>query len=584
MALTAVERRNATLVSADAAGYSRLMAADEVATISAINVFRDAGKRIATEYGGRLVDSPGDNLLFEFDDASRALEAAMQFQAFALATSENHAPDERMQFRIGMHSGEIVVDSSRIYGSGINIAARLERLARPGGICISEEIRDQLDVTPPLEDIGAQYVKNIPHPVHAFFVDVPGQTLPASPATSAWPAIAVLPFETPEGDRNAEYLGDGMSEDLITTLAMWHQFPVIARNSTFTYKDQTVDPVVVGRELGAEYLVLGRLRRLDQHVRISVQLVDADTGEPLWVDRWNTTLDDAFDTGGEIAQAISVALRPELLKDMSERAMRQAPADMTAWDYALRGLWHLRRTTRGDGERAIDLLGRALQLDPMSGFAHGHLAHAHYRMLQNHWTVDHAADLAAVIDHAELAVACDPRDANGYLFSSLACSLQGKREDALVNLRRAIELNPSLPVARSLLGQFLGMAGRTEEGLRELDHAIRLSPRDPQLWSFHAGRAVVLFVARRYEEARTASERALEVEPDAAAPLSTVAATSALLGDLPRAQAALAETMRLWPNLSIETLRAVVASVPEPAVDEYLRGLRLAGWEPDDAR
>jgi adenylate cyclase len=371
MALTAVERRSATLVSADAAGYSRLMAADEVATINAINVFREAGEQIASEHSGRLVDSPGDNLLFEFDDASRALEAALRFQAFALETSENRAPDERMQFRIGMHSGEVVVDRSRIYGSGINIAARLERLARPGGICISEEIRDQLDVAPPLEDIGAQYVKNIPHPVHAFFVEVPGQTVPASPATSPWPAIAVLPFETPEGDRDAEYLGDGMSEDLITTLAMWHQFPVIARNSTFTYKGQTVDPVVVGRELGAEYLVTGSLRRLDRRVRISVQLVDADSGEPLWADRWNTTLEDAFDTGGEIAQAISVALRPELLKDMSERAMRQTPADMTAWDYALRGLWHLRRTTPGDGERAIELLGRAVQLDPTSGFLTG---------------------------------------------------------------------------------------------------------------------------------------------------------------------------------------------------------------------
>jgi adenylate cyclase len=582
MALTAVERRSATLVSADAAGYSRLMAADEIATINAINVFREAGERIAVEHGGRLVDSPGDNLLFEFDNAPWALEAALRFQAFVLATNGNRAPEERMQFRIGMHSGEIVVDKNRIYGSGINIAARLERLARPGGVCISEEIRHLLDVTPPLEDIGAQYVKNIPHPIHAFFVDVPGQAMPAPAVASAWPAIAVLPFETPDRDRDAEYLGDGMSEDLITTLAMWHQFPVIARNSTFTYKERTIDPVVVGRELGAEYLVVGSLRRFGQRVRISVQLVDAETGEPLWADRWNTTLGDAFDTGDEIAQAISVALRPELLKDMSERAMRQTPADMTAWDYALRGLWHLRRTTRANGEQAIELLRRAVQLDPTSGFAHAHLAHGHYRMLQNQWTMDRVADLGAVVDHAELAVACDPRDANGFLFRSLACSLQGKREDALANLRRAVELNPSLPVARSLLGQFLGMAGRTDEGLRELEYAIRLSPRDPQLWSFQAGKAVVLFVARRYDEARAASERALEIEPESATAFSTVAATSALLGDLPRAQAALAETLRLWPNLSVATLRSVVASVPEPAVDEYLRGLRLAGWTPDD--
>jgi len=295
-------------------------------------------------------------------------------------------------------------------------------------------------------------------------------------------------------------------------------------------------------------------------------------------------LEDAFETGDEIAQAISVALRPELLKDMSERAMREAPADMTAWDYALRGVWHLRRPTRADGEQAVALLTRAVQLDPASGFAHANLAHAHYRMLQHHWTVDREADLRALVEHAERAVVCDPMDANGHLFRSLACSVQGKREEVLAALRRAVELNPSLPVARSLLGQFLGIAGRTEEGLRELDNAIRLSPKDPQLWTFHAGKSVVFWNAARYEESRAASERALEIDPDSASAtaLSNIAATSALLGDLPRARAALADTLRIWPDMSVATLRALFASIPEGPVEEYFRALRLAGWNPDE--
>ena len=232
----------------------------------------------------------------------------------------------------------------------------------------------------------------------------------------------------------------------------------------------------------------------------------------------------------------------------------------------------------------MELLTRAVQLDQASGFAHAYLANAHYRMLQLQWTVDRERDQCALVEHAERAVACDSMDANGYLFLSLARSVQGKRDEVLAALRRAVELNPSMPVARSLHGQFLGIAGRTEEGLRELDTAIRLSPKDPQLWTFHAGKAVVFFNARRYEESRAASERALEVDPEfaSASAFSNIAATSALLGDLPRARAALADTLRVWPNMSVATFRTVFASIPDGPVDEFFRGMRLAGWAPEE--
>ena len=582
MTSTAVARRKATLVSADAAGYSRLMAADELATIRAITVFRDGGERIAAAHGGRLVDSPGDNLLFEFSHASAALAAALAFQAFVRETNEDHAPEDRMQFRIGVHCGEVVVEGGRIYGSGINIAARLERLARPGGICISDLVRAEVVDIPGLEDIGPQFVKNIPAPVHAFFVDVPGQVLPVAAASrSTWPAIAVLPFEAADAD--TDYLADGLGEDLITTLALWRQFPVIARDSSFTYQGSSIDPVVVGAELGASYLVLGSLHRLDQRVRIAVRLLDAESGRLLWGDRWTSTLEDLFETGSEIAQAISVALRPGLLSDMSERALRQPPADLTAWDYALRGLWHLNRTERSSATQAVELLTRAVQLDPSSGFAHGHLAHAHYQRLLHQWTRDRDADMQAVVEHAEYAVACDPMDANGYLYRSLAQAMTGRLDEAVQALRRSVELNPSLPKSRSLLGQFLGIAGRTDEGLRELDAATRLSPRDPDLWSFHVGRAIVYFVAGRYEESRAAGEQTLAVNPESAHGLTNVAATSALLGDLPRARAALARARRVWPDISEAAMRTLFASFPPETTERFFEGLRLAGLQPPEA-
>ncbi len=584
MTSTAVARRTATLVSADATGYSRLMATDEIATIRAITRHRETGEQIARSHGGRLVDSPGDNLLFEFAESEHALAASLEFQGVARAVNELLPADERMMFRIGMHAGEVVVEGDRIYGSGINVAARLERLARPGGICISDLVRDQLESPPPLEDIGPQHVKNIPYPIHAFFVEVPGQVLAeAHRHVAAWPTLAILPFENLTGDPDRDYLADGICEELITTLAMWRQFPVIARNSAFTYKGRTVDPKVVGAELEAGYVVVGNVRQSGTRVRIAAELIESQTGHHLWSDRWNTELTDVFDTQAEIAEAIAVAMRPELLKAESDRAMRQPPADLNAWDYALRGLAHLYRNDRDSAEQALRLLTRAVELDPGFGFAQAHLAHAHYRMVQHQWTTDPAENVAHLIEASERAVACDPRDANGHLYRALACSVQGKLPDALVALRRSVELNPSLPAARSLYGQFLGMAGQTEEGLKQLDRAIWLSPRDPSLWTFHAGKAAVLFIAGRDAEARESSERAIAIEPEAMPAHSNIAATSAFLGDLPRAHQAVAEMRRIQPTMSLQNVRTYMASAPPAVTARILEGLKLAGFEfPDE--
>ncbi|MGJ7450950.1 tetratricopeptide repeat protein [Aquipuribacter sp. MA13-6] len=578
MAVLDVVRRESVLVSADVAGWSRLLADDDLATIQAITTFRGVGEAVARDHGGRLVDSPGDNLLFAFATSQSALDAALSFQAQVHAANADVPAAQRMHFRIGVDRGEVVEQDRRVYGHGVNVAARLERLARPGGICLSQAVREALTDHPPLEDIGEQRVKNIQHPVRAWFVDVPGQVRTAVAAGGARPTVAVLPFDDLGEAPAQEYFADGLVEELLTSLAAARHFPVISRSSSFALRGSGYDTQQAGTALGARYVVVGSVRRAGDRVRITARLVDVDDGVQVWADRWDTAVADVFDAQAEVAEAIAVALRPELLRAESVRALRRAPADLDAWDYALRGLWHLHRPGAEDNARARELLQRAVDQDPSSGFAHGLLAHAHYLSLTHSWTDDVEATVAQLAVHADRAVECDPREAGGHLYRGLVASVAGRLGDAVASFRRAVELNPSLPVARSLLGQFLAVGGDHEAGAAEVEHAIRLSPEDPQLAALLSGLGVVHFHAGRLAEARAVCERALVVTPGFAPALTTVASTSALLGDLDRARTAARALERLAPRLTAETLRRVSASGRPEMVEQLLRGLELAGF------
>ncbi len=573
-----VVRREAVLVSADVAGWSRLLADDDMSTIQAITGFRAVGEAVARAHGGRLVDSPGDNLLFAFPTSQAALDAALDFQADVRLANASRPPQQQMHFRIGVDRGSVVEQDERVYGHGVNVAARLERLARPGGICLSQAVLDALQHHPPLEDIGEQRVKNIETPVRAWFVDVPGQVRTEVAVDQARPTLAVLPFDDLGEEPDRAWFADGLVEELLTSLAVGRHFPVISRSSSFALRGSGYDTQQTGTALGARYVVVGSVRRAAGRVRIAARLVDVEDGVQVWADRWDTTVDDAFDTQTEVAQAIAVALRPELLRAESVRSLRRPPADLDAWDYALQGLWHLHRPDAVDNARARELLQRAVDRDPTSAFAHGLLAHAHYLALTHHWTDDVMVTVASLARHADLAVACDPQEAGGHLYRGLVASVQGRRDDAVASFRRAVELNPSLPVARSLLGQFLAMGGDHEAGAAEVEHAIRISPKDPQLASLLAALGLVHFQAGDWAAAREVCERALVVSPDSAPALTTVAATAALLGDLDRARAAADALGRLAPRLSADTLRLVSASGRPEVVEQLLRGLALAGF------
>jgi adenylate cyclase len=575
------ERRHAAFLSADAVGYSRLMVDDDLATVRALSERREIAIRLTREHGGRVVDSPGDNLLAEFPLAIDAVRCAMNMQAEIVELKA--ATPQPMSFRIGIHEGDMIVVDDRAYGTSINVAARLERLARPGGICISDLVENQvereLDVQ--FEDIGEQRVKNIPEPVHAWFVPTPGEERrqPSTTEPSSRPAIAVLPFDNLSNNPEQEYFADGICEELITSLAIWRQFPVIARNSSFSYKGQSIDVKQVGRELGAGYVVEGSVRRSGRDVRIVAQLIDAETGLHVWADRWDGDLEDAFSLQEEIAQAIAVALHPELLALESERARRRPPANLDAWDYTLQGLWCLNRRTREENLRARDLCSKALELDPGSVFAQSTLAITYYQDIFHRWTDRTKDTIAQLVEAAERCLSLDTRDPAAHLVSGLGHLASGDVEGAVAALRHAVERNPSLPVAQSLLGQFLAMSGHAPEGIVHLERAVALSPRDPALWTFFTGLAVAYFIADRIEESAQAAERSLEINAEAAINYTCIAAAAALAGDQARAEEAVRQLLRLEPDFTVESLKLLLSASDPNANERFFRGLRQAGLD-----
>lgn len=458
---------------------------------------------------------------------------------------------------------------------------------------VVEENNLQVQISTLRKLLGPQAIMTIPGRGYkfAFAVRSDGAQVPmATPATGpaakteadqrvVSAAVAVLPFDNFGSGVDEEYLADGICEDLLTSLAMWREFPVISRNSSFTYRDRSIDLKNVADELGAGYLVVGGLRRAGQRLRITAQLLNPQNGHQIWAGGWNTDMHDVFETQTEIAHAIAVALRPELLKAESDRAIRQLPSNLSARDLALRGLWHIYRGGAENGQQAIALLTQAIELDPGSGFAHAHLAHAYYASITHQWSSQPLLAVQRLTEHAGRAVVCDPQDANGHLYWALSCSVRGLFKERMAAMLRAVELNPSLPLAHSLLGQFLGSEGQTEEGLAHIDRALQLSPRDPALWSFYGGKAAVLFVARRYDEAIAESRKGLAINPNAGNLYSNIAASSALLGDIEQATQARREMCRVWPDVSTEKLRIALASAPAEVSQRFFEGLRLAGFE-----
>jgi TolB-like protein/class 3 adenylate cyclase/tetratricopeptide (TPR) repeat protein len=588
-----VERKLAAILSADVVGYSRLMAEDETGTIRTLTAYREQIATLVREHRGRIVDSPGDNVLAEFPNALESVQAAVEIQRVIQARNADLPAERRMEFRIGIHLGDVMVEGERIYGDGVNIAARLEGLAKPGGVCISRTVYEQVErkVKVDLEDLGEQTLKNIERPVHVYGMKLvlpttgpaePHKALPGMddltvPGFRGHAAIAVLPFDNLSGDPEQDYFADGIAEDLLTRLSSWRDFPVIARNSSFVYKDQSVDVKRVSRELGVRYVVEGSIRKAGDQVRISVQLIDATTGAHVWADRYDRNLGDVFALQDEIANAIVASIHPELWKSEKERAARKDPRNLDAWDCLMRGMWHLNNVSKEENAEARALFQRAIELDPHLVRAYTGLAGTHYSDIYLQWTNSPSESAQEMERAAQKALVLDGKDPYAHLMSGYAYRFAGKRDKAIGAFQTAAQLNPSLSAAHYTLGITFALIGRADDAIASLDQAMRLSPHDPFMWLFLNGMALAHVAAERYEDAIQWAERSLQWRPDWPITHLVLAGSYAQLEQMDEARAAAQELLRLNPDFSLAGVRIFLAAADPAFIDRTMESLRKAG-------
>ncbi len=584
-----VRRKLAAILVADAAHFSRLMADDEAATVQALNASRALFRERIQAHGGHLVDTAGDSVLSEFPSAVDAVACAVEIQQ-ALAERNARLPDHRrMPFRIGVNIGDVIVqDDGTLYGDGVNVAARIQALAEPGGIALSEDthrlVAGKLHVD--FTYAGEHAVKNIARPVRIWRALVAGQAAPATsppPGMPFKPSIAVLPFDNMSGDPEQEFFADGLAEDLITALSRIHWLFVSARNSSFTFKGAAVSIREVARVLGVRYVVEGSVRKAGNRIRVTAQLIDAETGNHVWATRFDREIADIFAIQDEISEALAASIEPEIGQVERERARRKAPENLDCWEHYQRGLWHLYKFSAAENAEARRLLQRAIELDPEFGPAHTGLGYAHFLDAIMGFGGDSHQCIQDAYRVTRHALVLDDRDALAHYTLGRLYMLLGDPEQSRIQSQRAVELNPSLAVAHFGLGHALMLLGQAEQGVAEFDAAIRLSPRDPVLWAFECTKAHALVMLGRYEEAVEWARRSTR-HPTAGV-WASIALANALghAGDRDQARAALADLLKMKPDVTLAFIKSHLPFNRESDFEHYAAGLIKAGLEPGGA-
>ena len=614
-----VQRRLAAILSADVKGYSRLMGEDEVATVRTLTAYREVMAALIRERSGRVVDATGDNVLAEFASVVDALECAVELQRELKSRNAQLPAPRRLEFRIGINLGDVIVEGERIYGDGVNIAARVEGLAEPGGISISGAVYDQVKKKLALtyEPRGEHVVKNIREPVRVYRVlgepepTGPGPRITRIVGRLAWrratlllglvllvaaggaavwslysrwrppgfelpdrPSVAVLPFENMSGDAGQEYFGDGITEDLITGLSKLSGLFVIARNSVFAYKGRAVKPAQVSRELGVRYVLEGSVRKAGNRVRITAQLVDAATGYHVWAERYDRDLKDVFALQDEVTQKIVGVLAVKLTAPEKDRLGRAPTRNVEAYDYVLRGLEYHRRTTKEANAEARKMFARAVELDPEYAMAYSAMGWTHLQAWQLQWSRD-PETLQRAFELAQKAIVRDDSLAGPHDLLGQVYLWKKEHERAIAQAERAVALAPNDADSYETLAEVLAWSGRADEAIEDIKQAMRLDPQYPFFYLWTLGHAY--YLTGRSDEAIATFRKLLARNPNFVPAHAFLAVLYGERGLEEDARSEWAAAERLSPQASVESLRQRMPYKNEKDLERVLAAMRKGG-------
>lgn len=570
-----IERRLAAVMLADIAGYSALMERSESRTFERVRAMHEeVVNPTVTKYGGRIIKTTGDGFLAEFSSGTAALLCGIDIQRINHAREATNDEADRFHLRIGINLGDIIIDVSDISGDGVNIAARLEPLAPKDGICVSGAVRDQIreDLDVAFEDLGEQQVKNISRPIRAYRINLTGSPLPAVANAALTlpnkPSIAVLPFNNMSGDPEQDYFADGMVEDIITALARMGWFFVIARNSSFVYKGKTVDIKQVGRELGVQYVVEGSVRKAGERVRITGQLIEAESGRHVWADRFDGSMDDVFELQDRITESIVTAIEPNMMRAEIDRVRAKPASNLQAYDLVMRampGLWP--GATRATVDEALALVHRALWLDPGYSRAKAMVALLCWQRITDGY--GGPTDVTMGLRHAKVALSEDKSDPNIQASAGLVIGSLGYRalgfpvlgfhfDEAEHAMQRALGAGPNLLTVQLLAGALKNYLGEGDAAIGHLERAMRLSPIDPFKCAFVAGIGVAHVQCGRYDEALPWLQRAIQESPNYVLALANLVLTLGFLDRVDEAKPVVQHLLELVPDFTVSRYLSVV--------------------------